>query len=55
MKRIDFIFQEYKNIKARKTNSYNQKQIFKNYIVETLSKKISLKDRKIIYKIYKKI
>ena len=53
--RIKFIIQEYKNIKKRKTNNKTSIQIYKNYIVETLSKRISSQDRKKIYNIYKNI
>ena len=55
MNRIEFIIQEYSNMKQRKTNSQNSKVIFKNYIVKALSTSMSLKNRKKIYNIYKKV
>lgn len=54
--RIEFIFQEYKNIKNRKTNTQNGKNVFKKYIVETLvTKRGSAKDRRKLFNIYKQL
>lgn len=54
--RIEFIFQEYKNIQNRKTNTQNSKNVFKKYIVETLvSKRGSAKDRRKLFNIYKQL
>ena len=53
--RVNFILQEYSNIKRRKTNNKLSISIFRNYIVETLTKRISIKDRKKLHNIYKKV
>ena len=55
MKKTDFIVQEYKNKIKRNTNTNNSNQLFLLYIAEALSKPMSLRDRKEIFKIYKKV
>ena len=55
MKKTDFIVQEYKNKIERNTNTRNSNQLFLLYIAEALSKPMSQRDRKEIFKIYKKV
>lgn len=55
MKKADFIVQEYKNKMERKTNNSNSNNVFLLYIAEALSKPMSQRDRKEVFKIYKKI
>ena len=55
MKKTDFIVQEYKNKIERNTNTRNSNQLFLLYIAEALSKPMSQRDRKEIFKICKKV
>jgi len=53
--KVNFIIQEFKNKKKRKTNTISSDIIFMYYITETLSKPLSQIDRKKIFGIYKKL
>ena len=55
MKKAEFIVREYKNKIDRKTNTVSSNNQFLLYIAEALSKSMTQKDRKEVFKIYKKV